>query len=120
MTSRGTFIRNGREFAFGSIMRLEPGVYAKSRPDGASAQFNIRQGTGHGFNLELNPDTGVFRFRRGTATAPAYTVLRDLGVTDDQMLASWGKELFNKNRTLGLGEKARIAANRIYGTRRAT
>lgn len=114
MTPRGTFIRNGREYVLGSIMRLEPGVYCKRGTEDVSAQFNIKQGTGQGFSMSLNPKTGVFRMTRGTTNAPAYTVLRDMGVTDDQMKEAWGQEIFDNNKKAGLGDKARIAADRLY------
>jgi DNA-directed RNA polymerase beta subunit len=114
MTDRGTFIRNGSEYAFTNIMRLEPGVYTKRKNDEISAQFNIKQGTGPGFNMSLNPTTGIFQIKRGTANAPAYTVFRDLGVTDEQMQKAWGDELFQKNKQAGISDKARSAASRIY------
>ena len=114
MTERGTFIRNGHEYAFSNIMRLEPGVYTKRRDDEISAQFNIQKGTGAGFNMFLSPDTGIFKIKRGTTSCPAYTVFKDLGVTDDQMQEAWGKELFDKNKTAGSDEKARQAASKIY------
>jgi len=114
MTDRGTFIRNGREYAFTNIMRLEPGVYTKSKPDEVSAQFNVKKGTGQGFTMRMLPSSGLFQITRGTATAPAYTVLKDMGVTDDQMKEAWGDELFARNREAGLGQRARQAADRIY------
>lgn len=114
MTDRGTFIRNGHEYAFTNIMRLEPGVYAKQRDGEVSAQFNIRKGTGAGFNMKLVPNTGIFQINRGTANCPAYTVFKDMGISDQQMEAAWGKELFDKNKAAGEGERARLAANRIY------
>lgn len=114
MTDRGTFIRNGHEYAFTNIMRMEPGVYTKQKDDEISAQFNIKKGTGPGFNMRLIPSTGIFQISRGTTNCPAYTVLHDLGVTDEQMQKAWGEELFKKNKEAGSGEKARIAANKIY------
>ena len=114
MTDRGTFIRNGHEYAFSNIMRLEPGVYTKKRDDEVSAQFNIKKGTGAGFNMFLQQNTGVFKIKRGTTTAPAYAVFRDMGITDDQIEQAWGKELFQKNQAAGSGEKARQAASKIY------
>lgn len=114
ITDRGTFIRNGHEYAFSNIMRMEPGVYTKQRDDEISAQFNIKKGTGAGFNMFLQPNTGIFKIQRETTSVPAYTVLRDMGVTDDQMKAAWGQELFDKNKSAGSDEKATIAANKIY------
>jgi len=114
ITDRGTFIRNGREYCIGNIMRLEPGVYCKKKPDEISAQFNIKQGTGPGFNMVMNPKTGVFNIRRGTTNAPAYTVLHDMGVKDEEMRAAWGDDIFEANRKAGVGDKAVGLASRIY------
>lgn len=115
MTERGTFIRNGHEYTFNSIMRLEPGVYTKKKNDDEiSAQFNIKKGTGAGFSLKFTPSTGVFNVTRMSSNAPAYTVFRDLGVTDEQMKAAWGDELFEKNKLAGSTEKAKLQANKIY------
>ena len=114
ITDRGTFIRNGKEYCIGNIMRLEPGVYCKKKPNEVVAQFNIKQGTGPGFNMVLNPKTGVFSVRRGTANAPAYTVLRDMGIEDAELKEAWGDDIFEANRSAGIGDKARLAADKIY------
>ena len=114
MTGRGTFIRNGHEYSFTNIMRLEPGVYTKQKDGEITAQFNIRKGSGAGFNMRFIPQTGLFQISRGTSNCPAYTVLHDIGVTDEEMEKSWGKELFDKNKAAGIGEKARNAADKIY------
>lgn len=117
MTDRGTFIRNGKEYTLGSILRLEPGVYCRKTTDSMEARFNIKQGTGHGFTMEMQPSTGVFRLKggKGGTGAPAYTVLKDMGVTDDQMKAAWGPQIFEANRKAGLSGLARSAADNLYG-----
>ena len=117
MTDRGSFIRNGHEYVFINIMRLEPGVYTKSKGDEISAQFNIKKGTGSGFKMYLQPNTGIFRIIKGTLNSPAYTVFKDMGISDEAMEQAWGKDLFLKNKEAGSGEKARIAADKIYGVR---
>ena len=115
MTDRGTFISNGHEYTFNNIMRLQPGVYSKKNSDDQiSAQFNVKKGTGAGFNMRFVPSRGLFQINRGTANAPAYTVLKDLGVTDQQMKKSWGDQLYNANKEYGSSQKARIAADKIY------
>lgn len=115
LSDRGTFINSGHQYTFNNIMRLQPGVYTKKHNDDQiSAQFNVKKGTGAGFSMRFVPSKGVFQINRSTANAPAYTVLKDMGVTDQQMKAAWGDQLFNKNKEYGSGEKARIAANRIY------
>ena len=115
MTDRGTFINSGHEYTFNNIMRLQPGAYAKkNNDDELTTQFNVKKGTGAGFNMKFVPSRGLFQINRGTANAPAYTVMKDLGVTDEQMKASWGDELFKLNKEYGSTEKARIAAKKIY------
>lgn len=115
MTDRGTFIDQGHEYTFNNLLRLEPGAYSKrNNDDELTTQFNVKKGTGAGFNMKFTPSKGLFQINRGTANAPAYTVMKDLGVTDEQMKASWGDELFKLNKDYGSTEKARIAANKIY------
>lgn len=115
MTDRGTFINSGHEYTFNNIMRLQPGAYAKkNNDDQLTTQFNVKKGTGAGFNMKFVPSRGIFQINRGTANAPAYTVMRDMGVTDEQMKASWGQELFKINKEYGSSQKARIAAKKIY------
>ena len=64
--------------------------------------------------MRLVPHTGVFQITRGTTNCPAYTVLSDMGVTDDQLKEAWGKDLFEINKQAGLNGKARAAADSIY------
>ena len=95
MTDRGTFIRSGHEYTFNNIMRLEPGVYTKkNNDDEITAQFNVKRGTGAGFNMRFIPSTGLFQFSRGTTNAPAYAVFKELGMDDEQIKKQWGPELF--------------------------
>lgn len=115
MTDKGTFITNGSQYALLNIMRLQPGVYTKKNTDNQiSAQFNVKKGTGAGFNMRFVPSSGLFYINRGTANAPAYTVMRDLGVPQQALREAWGQQLYNKNREYGSSQRARIAANRIY------
>lgn len=114
MTGRGTFIRNGKEVSMNNIMRLEPGVYCRKTPDSINAQFNIKQGTGRGFNMKLNPATGIFTLSKGTRNIPAYTVFRDMGVTDDQLREAWGPELFDKNQAVGISNRALANREQFY------
>jgi len=116
MTERGTFIKNGHEYTFSNIMRLEPGVYTRKAGDGTiAAQFNVEQGTGSGFALKLEPDKGRFIIERGGTRVPAYTVYKDMGISDDEMRGTWGDELFEINRAFGTTGTARNSADALYG-----
>lgn len=116
LTERGTYIRNGSEYVFSHIMRLEPGVYVRKKDDDTIlAQINARQGTGSRIDLMLQPSTGIFKFQKGTMNVPAYRVLSDYGVSDDQMRAVWGDSLFTINQNAGSTVKAAQAADKFYG-----
>lgn len=114
ISDRGTFIRNGKEYCIGNILRMEPGVYCRKKPDEVSAQFNIKQGTGQGFSMSMNPKTGVFTIGQATTNAPAYAVLHDMGVTDDQMKSAWGQEIFDVNKAAGSSTRGQAAASKLY------
>jgi DNA-directed RNA polymerase beta subunit len=112
----GSFVRNGSQYVFRNIMRLEPGVYCSSKPDGPTALFNVQAGSGTRFHMDMNPKTGVFTVRRGTGVgAPAYGILKEMGVTDEQMKQAWGEDLYKANFDAGQGGKARAAMEALYG-----
>lgn len=116
LTERGTYIRNGNEYTFSHIMRLEPGVYARRKDDDTVlAQINARQGTGSRVDLVFRPSSGVFYFQKGSVNAPAYKVLSDYGVSDDAMKEAWGEELFKINQDTGTTAKAQQSVEKFYG-----
>lgn len=116
LTERGTYIRNGNEYTFNHIMRLEPGVYARRKDDDTVlAQINARQGTGSRVDLVFKPSSGTFYFQKGTVNAPAYKVLSDYGVSDDDMKKVWGEDLFKINQEAGMTTKAAQSAEKFYG-----
>lgn len=97
-TDRGTIINNGSEYTVVSQSRLRPGVYARRKSNGGlEAQFNVRPGTGHGFRIGLNQQTGVFNVSVGQGHIPLYQVLRGLGVDDSDIAKSWGGEVAAAN-----------------------
>lgn len=98
--SRGLFIRKGVQWAVVNQNRLRSGVYVRNRKDGGTeAHFNVKPKTGRVFRINIEPETGVFKLEIGQSTTRLYPVLRSLGITDEQMKASWGDELFNQNFT---------------------
>ncbi len=100
LTDRGTYIHNGREYTLTNQMRLRPGVYARFRATGEpEAQFNVKPGTGTGFRVYMEPETGVFRMKIQNATPRLYPVLNAMGVTREDMENWWGKEIAEANMT---------------------
>lgn len=98
LNSRGLFIRNGVAWAMRNQARLRPGAYTRWKQDGGvETHFNTKPGTGASFRIQLEPETGLFKFVTGQSSTRLYPLLRKLGVQDDQIKQSWGEDLFNKN-----------------------
>lgn len=111
LTQRGTMIHNGSEYAPVSQSRLLPGAYTRKRNNGElETHFNTRPGTGSAMRVSLDPATGQYRLRVGTSNVHAYSVFRDLGVSDEELTKRWGPEVMEANRT---GYDGR-AIDRVY------
>lgn len=99
MTSGGFYVINGVPYSMNRQFRLDPGVYARITADGkAEAQFNIAQGTGVPFRVQLDPTSGVFQVRIAGYNLPLYQVLKTMGIPDDDMRKAWGPELYEVNK----------------------
>ena len=98
LNSRGLFIRKGVVWGMRNQLRLRPGVYSRRKANGQlESHFNVKPGTGRGFRLMLDPESGGFKMQIGQSTTKLYPLLRSLGVPDDQIKEAWGEELYNKN-----------------------
>ena len=114
-TDRGTVINNGSEYTIANQLRLRPGVYTRIRRSGdVETQFNVRPGTGRGFRIRLDPATGVMNVSVGHANMPLYALLRAMGVTDRQMIASWGAETAAANQAKANTGAGRQAVDKLY------
>jgi len=98
MTQRHAYIVDGREYQVDNQWRLKPGVYTRRKEDGElKSQFNV-QGK-RPFDITLDPETKVFSMIRGDSkNIPVYPLMKELGVDDDTLQASWGKEVLAANR----------------------
>lgn len=97
LTERGTFIRNGSEYTVANQSRLRSGVYTHHTQAGdVQAQFNIQDG-GPGFKLQMDPRTGKVEVIKGSSKMSLVPVLREMGVSSDDIAASLGAELFRVN-----------------------
>lgn len=100
LTQRGTFINNGSELAPSMQSRLLPGAYARKRDNGVlEAHFNVRPGSGSAMRVTLDPATAQYRLKIGTSDLHAYSVFRDLGVSDEELERRWGKQVLEVNRS---------------------
>lgn len=99
LTDRGTFIRSGNEWASISQQRLLPGAYTRYQNNGdLETQFNVRPGTGNAFRVQLNPTTAQYKFAIAGSELHLYSLLHDLGISDDVMKDRWGDGVFNANK----------------------
>lgn len=106
LSDRGTIIREGNEWGTISQQRLIPGAYSRYQKNGdLETQFNVRPGTGKAFRVNMNPKTGQYKFSIAGSELHLYSLLHDIGVSDDEMREAWGDEVFNTNAS---GYDARV------------
>lgn len=111
LTERGTFINNGSEFSPIMQSRLLPGAYTRRRDNGElETHLNVRAGTGASMRVTLEPTTGVYRLKVGSSDVHAYSVFKDLGVSDEELERRWGAKILDINRT----GYSKDALDRVY------
>lgn len=99
MTKRFSFIYNGQEHQAANQWQLKPGVYARRQNNGElEARFNVVNRAA--FKMKLDPQSQLFHMEYKKANLPAYPLLKAMGVTDDEMKASWGEEVWKANQTV--------------------
>jgi DNA-directed RNA polymerase subunit beta' len=100
LTNRYSYIVRGNEYQVDHLFRLKSGVYARVQDNGdLESEFNLAKSpTGRGFSLKLDQKTKKMSLKYGDAHIPLYPVLKSLGVSDDSIEKSWGKELFATNK----------------------
>lgn len=98
LTPRGIFVRGGTIWAAKNQQRLRPGVYVLRQQNGdVKAQVNPKPGSGRGFDIQLEPSTGVFKLNVGQSGTRLYPLLRSMGVPDETIKEAWGEDLFKAN-----------------------
>lgn len=111
LTERGTFISNGSEFSPIMQSRLLPGAYARRRDNGElETMFNTRPGTGPSMRVSFDPSTAQYRLKVGTSDLHAYSVFKDLGVSDEELERRWGPDILEANRA----KYSRHTLDRLY------
>lgn len=99
LTDRGTFIHGGNEYTTLHQARLMPGVFTRRKATGElETHFNVRRGTGSSFRVHLEPESGLFKMDIGQSSLRLYSLLKDIGVPDEELEKRWGPELLQANR----------------------
>lgn len=98
LTNRHTFIREGNEWGTIAQQRLLPGAYSRIQNNGnLETQFNVRPGTGAAFKVQFNPNTAQYKLTLGGSEVHLYSLLKDMGISDDVIADRWGEDILRMN-----------------------
>jgi DNA-directed RNA polymerase beta subunit/DNA-directed RNA polymerase beta' subunit len=97
ITRRYSYIVKGHERQHDSTFRLKARPYHLIADNGEiRAQWNLAKGKG--FDLKIDPTTGLLKMKLGTSHIPLYQVLKTMGAQDAEIENAWGKEVSDINR----------------------
>jgi DNA-directed RNA polymerase subunit beta' len=97
LTNRGSYIVGGSEYMFPTQKRLRSGPYVRTGQNNELRTF-FNMAKGRNFHLGIHPEKGHLQFQIDTSkNIPLYPLLRALGVSDEKMIQSWGREAFAQN-----------------------
>lgn len=112
LTNRNTIIYNGNEYSIANQIRLKPGVYTNTGDDGVTrSQFNV--GKGANFSIWQEPAKGIFYIQFNQASIPLYPVLKEIGISDEEISSRWGKEILDSNKQIS-DVKYKNAVVKVY------
>jgi DNA-directed RNA polymerase beta subunit len=98
LSQRGTFIHGGNDYANLTQSRLIPGIYTRRKKNGTvETQVNVRPGSGNSFRVDLDPESGQFKMHTAGSSLHLYSLLKDMGVPDEQMRDMWGEQVLRMN-----------------------
>ena len=101
ITPRYSTIIKGNEYQTSNQFRLKSGVYTREKENKeVESQFNLEKG--FNFKLNFNPEKQIFFLTAKNQNYHLYTLLRALGISDNEMQKAWGKEIFEKNQRAGI------------------
>jgi DNA-directed RNA polymerase subunit beta' len=97
-TRRYSYIVDGSEYQVDNQWQLKPGVYTRRRQSGElETRFNVPNK--RPFDVVFYPEKKAFYIDRGSSKAiPVYPIMKALGVDDDTLKQSWGKEVFEASK----------------------
>jgi len=112
MTRRYSYILDGQEYQVDNQWQLKPGVYTRRRANGElESRFNVVGRSA--FDVVFDPEKKVFVADYKKAKIPLYPLMKTLGVSDEALEKSWGKEIFEANKK---GKRVDGAVEQFYKT----
>ena len=98
LTSRMSYIVEGREVQVSHQWHLRAGAYSRIKDNGElETQFNLAKG--RGFSVGFDPKSRKYLMTYGSANVPLHPVLKALDVPDADLEKGWGKAIFDANQT---------------------
>lgn len=99
LTDRGTYIHNGSEYTSLAQARLIPGIYTRRQRNGnIETQFSVRPGSGNQFRVGFDPASAQYRIKIHSSNLHMYSLLKDIGVPDEQLGKMWGNDILASNQ----------------------
>jgi len=105
LTRHYSYIVSGQEKFITNQWRLRPGPYVRETERGGEFKAQFQLAKGKSFNMLMDPASGYLSMDIGGRKVPVYSVLSSQGVTDDEMKASWGPEVFAASKAKAKPEK---------------
>ena len=106
ITRRYSYIVDGNEWQLSNQFRLKSGVYTRIKNNGdLASQWNLEKGMG--FSMNFNPNSRKMTLGYGTANVGLYPVLKTLGISDDDIEKTWGKEVLSANKGVSADKELR-------------
>lgn len=99
-TQRYSYIVDGNEWQVDNLWRLRSGVYAHIKQNGElQAEFNLKTPFARSPRLFIpfSPEKRQFKLRFESSNFPLYSILKTLGVSDDEMKDQWGDSIYRSN-----------------------
>jgi len=116
LTERNTVILNGSEYSSNCQQRLLPGVYSRVKESGeVEAHVNVKPGTGVGGKVIFYPDKALFVYIVGTTQIKLYGLLKDMGVSDEEIKKAWGEDIWLKNKAQYTGSELDKLYTKVIG-----
>jgi DNA-directed RNA polymerase subunit beta' len=101
-TNRYSYIVDGSEWQVDNLWRLRSGVYAHIKQNGEmETEFNLAKPFAGNPRIKIpfDPESRKFKFKLGTYKPSLYSVLKVLGVQDEDMKKAWGEDIYKSNVT---------------------
>jgi DNA-directed RNA polymerase beta subunit len=107
----GSFLVRGKHYQVSNQLRLRGGVFTVEKENGEmKSLFNIQKGgRGRRLELDMNPESGLFKLKIDQGSVELYPILKAIGVSDTSMKKAWGNEIWAENKARSAQKMDRVA-----------